>query len=99
MSRADDAPVPFKRKQTTPGEIPSNKIGVYDHKGRMRGQVGALATSATAARFSGTLNNKLGTKDGRPAWIGAAPNKPSADQNQMSKLRASLRTAKGSVSK
>jgi hypothetical protein len=79
-----------------PGQIASNKIGVYDHKGRLRGQVGMKATSVTASRLSGTADNKLGTKDGRPAWIGAAPSKPSMAQNQMAKLRASLRTAKGS---
>jgi hypothetical protein len=82
-----------------PGRIGDGKLGVYDHKGRLRGQVGKLATSVTAARFTGTTNNTLGKKDGRDAWIGAAPKKPnSAAQQQMAKLRASLRADRGSVS-
>lgn len=86
-------------KKITPGQIGEGKLGVFDHKGRLRGQVGKLATNATAARFTGTLDNKLGKKDGRPAWIGAAPAKqikPSADQAAMTRLAASLRAAKGS---
>ncbi len=64
-----DAPEPRTSKPTKPGTIPSNKVGVYDAKGRLRGLVGTKATSATASRFSGTLDNTLGTKNGRTAWI------------------------------
>jgi len=86
-------------KKITPGTVPANKVPIYDHKGRPRGQVGPLATSATVSRFTGTLSNTLGKKDGRAAWIGAAPSKPSVAQRQAIELRKSLRTAKGSNSK
>ena len=49
--------------------VPDGKVGVYDGKGRLRGLVGPKATAATAARFHGQLGRKLGTKDGKPAWI------------------------------
>jgi hypothetical protein len=100
MSRQYDMmPTPKKSKLIKPGIVPDNKVPIYDHKGRQRGAVGKLATSATVSRFTGTLDNTLGKKDGRDAWIGAAPKKPnSAAQDQMAKLRASLRGARGSVS-
>jgi hypothetical protein len=62
---------------TTAGapSIPVNKIGVYDSAGRMRGMVGLSATSATASRFHGRLGSKLGTKNGRPAWLAQSPKK------------------------
>jgi hypothetical protein len=67
---AYDAPEPRKAKQTTPGTMPDNKIGVYDGKGRLRGRVGPGATSATASRFHGQLGSRLGTgPDGKPAWL------------------------------
>jgi hypothetical protein len=56
--------------QDNPGAIPSGKVPVYDGKGRHRGTVGPKATAATASRFNHQLGSKLGTKDGRPAWIG-----------------------------
>jgi hypothetical protein len=100
MSRQDDAPTPFKRKQTKPGIVPDNRIPIFDHKGRQRGSVGKLATSVTVSRFTGTHDNRLGTKDGRAAWLGAAPKGPNkAAKAQTAKLQASLRADKGSVSK
>lgn len=73
-----DAPKPYTAPQVdTPGAIGSGKLGVYDAgpKGdgvgrRLRGQVGGLATSATASRFNGKLGSKLGPgPDGNSAWL------------------------------
>ncbi len=64
-----DAPERRAPKQTKPGRVSDGKLGVYDGKGRLRGIVGPKATSSTAARFHGQLGSKLGTKDGKPAWI------------------------------
>ena len=80
-----------------PGTIPDGKIGVFDEKGRCRGVMGTKAGLPTAARFLGHSNAKLGTVDGRDAWIATAPstsNKAGAAQNE--KLAAQLRGDKGS---
>jgi hypothetical protein len=66
-----DAPAPFKpTKAIKPGVIAPNRIGVYDGKGRLRGQVGPRATAVTASRFTGQRGMKLGKVNGRDAWIG-----------------------------
>jgi hypothetical protein len=95
----DSMPEPRKTKPVKPGTVPENRVPIFDYAGRPRGAVGKLATSVTVSRFTGTLNNRLGKKDGRTAWIGGAPEGPNkAAQQQMAKLRASLRGARGSVS-
>jgi len=98
-----DAPAPFKpTKQIKPGKIAPNRLGVYDSQMRLRGQVGPLATSSTAARFHGELGSKIGTgPDGKQAWLApktAEPNKQ-AWETARARLAANLRTAKGSVTK
>jgi hypothetical protein len=60
-------------KQRKPGTVAANKIPIYDHRGNLRGAVGHKATAVTVARFTGTVGAKLGRKDGRQAWLGAAP--------------------------
>jgi hypothetical protein len=98
-----DAPAPFKpTKVIRPGVIPPNRLGVYDGQGRLRGQVGPKATASTAARFHGQLGSKLGKgPDGKQAWLApnAAADTSSTNAAAKAKLAASLRTAKGSVSK
>ncbi len=71
MSRQDDAPTPRKAtKQSKPGTLPDNRIGVYDRALRLRGHVGPKATAITAARFNGELGSTLGTgPDGKQAWL------------------------------
>ena len=64
---------PPKKPEADPGTLPDNRIPVYDHKGRMRGQVGPKATSVTVTRFVGQHGAHLGKKDGRTAWIGPKP--------------------------
>ena len=66
-----DAPEPVTAKRDTPpGEIGKGKLGVYDGKGRLRGQVGPKATAATASRFHKQLGSKIGPgPDGSPAWL------------------------------
>jgi hypothetical protein len=57
------------KKQRKIGEVPKNRIGVYDQHGHLRGHVGPKATSATAARFTEMHGAVLGEKDGRKAWL------------------------------
>jgi hypothetical protein len=103
MSRPDDGPAPFKpTKKIVPGKIAPNRLGVYDGQGRLRGQVGPLATASTAARFHGQLGSKLGKgPDGKQAWLAPKDAADTSNNNAAAKatLRGSLRTAKGSVSK
>jgi hypothetical protein len=63
-----DAPNPYKAKAIKPGTVADNKVPVFDRKGRMRGQVGRLATSVTASRFIGGRPATLQTKNGRDVW-------------------------------
>jgi hypothetical protein len=82
-----------------PGKIPDNKIGVYDADGNLRGLVGYRATSATATRFHGQFGSKLGIgPDGKRAWLAPKARHDSAPKKDP-RLAASLRAAKGSVSK
>jgi len=99
MAREHDAPEPIKTKpQGKPGSVKGNQVPIYDHKGRRRGHASGLGMSAVGvSRFTGTLDNKIGTKDGRTAWIGAAPKAPNnAARAQTAKIAASLRADKGS---
>ena len=68
-TQTQDAPEPIKPKVVKPGRVGDGKIGVYDSRGRLRGQVGPNATSFGVARFHKQLGSTLGTKDGRPAWL------------------------------
>lgn len=97
-------------KPETPGVVPAHRIPIFDHNGHMRGHVGPKATSVTVARFLNRHGAKLGTKDGRPAWIGQEPPKPPKPTKpaapkptpaaaQAHKLEISLKAAKGSVTK
>ncbi len=64
-----DAPKPSKAKMEKPGIVPANRLPIFDGHGRMRGRVGRKATAATVSRF-GVHGAKLGTKNGRDAWLG-----------------------------
>lgn len=59
-----------------PGELPENRIPIFDHKGNMRGHVTKAATGATVARFLGRHGADLTKKDGRDAWVGHVPPPP-----------------------
>jgi hypothetical protein len=75
--------------------LPDGAIPIFDHQGRRRGHVsGSKASEATVRRF-GVVDAKLGTKDGKPAWVGTEPNKQKLDSKHLSQVRQ----AKGSVSK
>lgn len=97
-----DVLAPFKpSKSIKPGVIAPNRLGVYDSQGRLRGQVGPLATSSTAARFHGELGSKLGPgPDGKQAWLAPKGAADTSNNNAAAKARlaASLRADKGSVS-
>ena len=93
------------RRTTTkvikPGKIGATKLGVYDHgpdgELRLRGQVGALATSSTAARFHGKLGSTLGKVAGKKAWISPAHVSGGGFGAQRAKRAGQLRQDKGSV--
>lgn len=85
-------------KQPKPGELPDSRIPIFDHEGRRRGHVGRLGSESTVRRF-GVDNAKLGTKDGRPAWIGGKPEGSARNVRSDSKHTAQLKQAKGSVTK
>jgi hypothetical protein len=99
--RANDIMPPEpKRKEVRPGAVPEGKLGVFDHRGRRVGTMGPKAGLPTAARFLGHSNAKLGTVDGRPAWVATGSggtNKAARAQN--TKLATSLKRDKGSVGK
>jgi hypothetical protein len=93
---------PTRTKAAKPGAIGQQKLGVYDRgpdgELRLRGQVGVLATSSTAARFHGKLGSKIGKgPDGKKAWIAptSGPNKAAAAAN--AKLAKQLKMDRGSV--
>lgn len=94
-----DAPKRASSKPDAPaGGVPDGKLGVFDHKGNRLAHVGRTASSATVSRFTGTHENTLTKKDGRDAWVAAAP-KPTNQPPQNGKRAGQLRQAKGSVSK
>jgi hypothetical protein len=78
-----------------PGQVPPNRIGVYDHHGTLKGVCGPKATSVTAARFGVGHGAVLGRVGGRPAWIGQAP-KTRPVQASSLPLAESLKAARGS---
>lgn len=90
----DIAPLPPTALPKTPGTLPDHQIAVYDSQGRMRGRVHAGATSATVARFTGRHGAKLGTVDGRTAWISPPPK---GGGNPDARHAQNIRQAKGSV--
>jgi hypothetical protein len=92
-----DVMQPVSKPKTKPGALPDNQIPIFDHRGNMRGRCGLGMSSAGVSRFTGTLSNRLGRKDGRPAWIAAAPKGPNKTAAaQSAKLAKSLKAAKGS---
>ena len=66
-----DVMQPARAKAAKPGKIGEGKLGVFDRgpdgELRLRGQVGALATSSTAARFHGKLGSTIQIVGGRKA--------------------------------
>ncbi len=65
-----------KTKERAPGELPENRIPIFDHKGNMRGHVTKGATEATVARFIGRPGATLQKRDGRHAWVADVPPPP-----------------------
>lgn len=65
-----DAPLPPQAKAQTPGELPPNRIPIFDSDGNRRAHVGYKASAATVARL-GVPNAVLKTSDnGKPEWRG-----------------------------
>jgi hypothetical protein len=89
-----DAPEPRKPKAPKPNP---RIIPIFDADGNRRGHCGLGMSSAGVSRFTGTLSNRLGKKDGRTAWIARSPSGPNkAARAQSAKLAKSLKADKGS---
>jgi hypothetical protein len=111
----DVMPTPAKKPEPKPGVLNEHHIPIYDHKGRMRGHVGPLATASTVARFTGQHGSKLGKKEGKTAWLSPPPPPPPKPQidptavavakatpkpsNESHKVEISVKQAMGSASK
>jgi hypothetical protein len=96
----DIAPERKAKPPVKPGTLDEHHIGVFDHKGNARGHVGPKATAAVVSRFTGTADNHLGKRNGKPAWIGGKPKGPNKNAvAQAVKVAQSRRTDKGSVGK
>jgi hypothetical protein len=92
----DAMPEPKKTQPIKPGTIPDHHIPIYRGT-KMVGQCGPKMTAAGVARFTGTADNHLAVRDGRTAWVSAAPKGPNKTAAaQTAKLAAHLRTDKGS---
>jgi hypothetical protein len=83
-------------KRIKPGAVKPGHVGIYDHKGNLRGHLhGPGGSAATVERF-GVHNAKLQRVRGASAWVGEAPKaRPTARASAIS-LSKSLRAAKGS---
>ena len=82
-------------KERKPGTTQEGRIPIFDHKGHARGHVTPHATSMTVARFIGLHGAKLGTKDGRQAWIGPKPPPPKPPTADPTAVAVAKEQAKG----
>lgn len=65
---------PSKHKpEDPPGTLPSHRIAVLDHLGRMRGNVSRKAMAVTASRFIGGRGVTLTKHNGKTVWKGMHP--------------------------
>ncbi len=68
------APKPKAKPQDKAGTIPAHKLGVYDHRGRLRAQVGFKMTAAGVSRFlDGRAAYLSKDEKGRQCWKGMQP--------------------------
>ena len=84
-------------KDRKPGEVREGKIEIFDHKGRPRGHVGPKATAVTVSRFIGLHGAKLGTKNGKPAWLGPKPPSPRPPTADPTAVAVAKEQAKGAT--
>ncbi len=92
---AYDAPerLPLTVKATG-GELPPHRIPVIVD-GQRRGHVSARTGSASTALRLGAQRARLGTHEGKPAWIGVSGRGSTGGE----RLAAQRRQAKGSVTR
>jgi hypothetical protein len=64
---AERTNIPQRKRK--PGEAPLHRIPIFDKAGNQIAHVGHTATAATVARFTNTPGARLGTKNGRRAWL------------------------------
>jgi hypothetical protein len=62
-------------KRAPAGCVPVNRIAIIDHKGNVRGHVGATATQALVSRFGVGRNAELKTVNRKKVWQGKPPRK------------------------
>ena len=84
----------FVSPKAKPERTCGNRIGVYDVKDSDAGTYGNRASESTVDRF-GVADAKLGTKDGRPAWIGTKPEAAVPRRSSVTPTRFASQTGEG----
>jgi hypothetical protein len=98
MSIHDTMPAPKKAPKPQPFNVEASRVPILDSNKVLKGHCGPKASESILPRFGLKNGGKLQTVQGRKCWVGKPGNSNSVAQQQMSKLRASLRGARGSVS-
>jgi hypothetical protein len=99
MSRIYDVmPAPKKAPKPQPFNVEASRVPILDSSKVLKGHCGPKASEAILPRFGLKNGGKLQTVQGRQCWVGNPGKSSSVPQQQMAKLRASLRADRGSVS-
>lgn len=82
-----------------PGQIPAGRVPVIRQDGSRAGHVGHGSGAAVAERILGRAGVKLGTHEGKPAWIERPRRSVPARKASVSAVDqiTALKAAKGSV--
>jgi len=98
MSRQyDTMPAPRKAPKPQPFNVEASRVPILNSNKQLVGHCGPKASESILPRFGLKNGGKLEAVQGRQCWVGNPGNSNSAAQQQMAKLRASLRAARGSV--
>jgi hypothetical protein len=90
-----------KRKPKPPPpafNVDASRVPILDSNKVLKGHCGPKASESILPRFGIKNGGTLQKVQGRECWVGNPGNSNSVAQQQMAKLRASLRGARGSVS-
>jgi hypothetical protein len=94
----DSMPAPKKAPKPQPFNVEASRVPILDSNKVLKGHCGPKASESILPRFGIKNGGKLQTVQGRQCWVGNPGNSNSVAQQQMAKLRAVLRGARGSVS-
>jgi hypothetical protein len=95
-STPDSMPEPRNAPKPQPFNVEASRVPILDSNKVLRGHCGPKASESILPRFGIRNGGKLQSVQGRKCWVGNPGKSNSAAQQQMLKLRASLRAAKGS---